>query len=221
MNSLQNFIQKPGRELAALAVLVGLFLLVNFSVATRTPTVNNDEPGYADPAANLYFGAGFTSTQWGQDRHEFWSGNVPLYQGILFCAYKVIGFGLFQTRIVNSLLAVAAVMLIWSGVRRAGLVTGPDWRVLMVALMLSGSSTTVTFRTVRPDTTMFLVCALVFYLWERAGNSWQRRFVVLPACRYCLSRGCLAGWHCWCSGNVRLNLRSYWPQVGLPVWQDW
>jgi hypothetical protein len=165
----------PRWEPAGALLLVFFFCLINFLVATRTPTVNPDEPVYCDPAANLYLGGGFTSTLWAQNHDAFWCGNVPLYQGILFCFFKAAGFGLLQARLVNTLLTAAAALLIWSALRWSGLVAAPVNRLLCVALVLSGSVSTLTFRTIRPDTTMFFVCSLVFFActlkapWKRYG----------------------------------------------------
>ncbi len=160
-------------------LLAFVFCLINLLVATRTPTVNLDEPQYCDPAANLYLGSGFTSTMWGQDHDAFWCGNVPLYQGILFCFFKVAGFGLFQARMVNTLLAASASGLIWSALRRTGLVMAPINRLLCVALILSGSVSTLTFRTIRPDTTMFFICSLVFFMSSLQGSRKRHVFVFL------------------------------------------
>jgi hypothetical protein len=163
----------PRREPAGAVLLALFFCLVNLLVATHTPTVNLDEPQYCDPAANLFLGSGFTSTMWGQNRDAFWCGNVPLYEGILFCFFKVAGFGLLQARLVNTLLAASAALVIWAALRRSNLVSTPAGRLLCVAMVLSGSVSTLTFRTIRPDATMFLVCSLVFYactlqaLWKR------------------------------------------------------
>ena len=170
-----NPVPLPRWEPAGAFLLVFFFCLINFLVATRTPTVNVDEPEYCDPAANLYLDGGFTSTLWAQNHDAFWCGNVPLYQGILFCFFKLAGFGLLQARLVNTLLTASASLLIWSALRRGGLVKYPVNRLLCVALVLSGSVSTLTFRTIRPDTTMFFVCSLVFFActlkapWQRYG----------------------------------------------------
>ncbi len=139
------------------------FIVINSLVATRTPVVFGDEPQLVDPAASLYFGAGFTSTIWGQDHTAFWSGYAPLYPGILALVFKLAGFGFFQARVVNTLLAAAGAWLVWLGLRRSGLVRELVNRLLCITLVLSGSASTLTFRTIRPDTTMFAVCALVFF----------------------------------------------------------
>ncbi len=151
------------RELAGALLILFVFISINLVTATRTPTVYVDEPVYCDPAANLYFGSGFTSTMWGQPRDAFWCGNVPLYQGILWLWFKLAGFGFFQVRALNTLLTAAAGLLIWSALRRTSLVLQPGHRLLSLALILSGYMSALTFRTARPDATMFFVCALVFF----------------------------------------------------------
>jgi hypothetical protein len=167
------------RERTAALFLVLLFCVVNFCVATRSPTVYLDEPQYCDPAANLFFGNGFTSTMWGQNHDAFWCGNVPLYQGILFCFFKAAGFGLLQARMVNTFLVAAAALLIAASLRRTDLVGTPGNRLLCVCLVLSGSVSTLTFRTIRPDATMFFVCSLVFYAGSLRNPVWRLLFAFL------------------------------------------
>lgn len=168
------------REFFAVVVILALFVVVNLAVATRTPTVNCDEPGYCDPAANLYLGNGFTSNMWGQDPKSFWCGNVPLYQGILFCFFKVLGFGFFQARLVNTVLVAVAGLLIWLGLKQASIIQQSKNRLLALALILSGSVSTVTFRTIRYDATMFFVCAMVFFACSFPGKRpWKFLLIVL------------------------------------------
>lgn len=145
------------------ALILFSFLLISLAVATRTPTVFMDEVVYTDPAANLYFGRGFTSTMWAQDRHEFWCGNVPLYQGFLYAAFKIFGFGLRQARMTSEVLAAAGALLTWAALRFNRLVKTSRGRLLALALILSGSVSTQTFRMIRYDSAMFFVCALVFF----------------------------------------------------------
>jgi hypothetical protein len=165
MNSEPKFVPSTSRqhELLWVLAIILVSLLINLAVAPITPTIGADESGYTDPAANHYFGAGFTSTMWGQDRHTFWCGNVPLYQILLCGFFKLFGFGLLQARAVNDFLTAGASFLIWAGVRQAEIIKTPRWRLVCLLLVLSGSVSTVTFRTIRPDATMFSVCAAVFY----------------------------------------------------------
>jgi len=163
MDYQSRFASIAKREKSVLTVILGAFFLVTLTTLTRMPAVYCDEPPYTDAAANLYFGQGFTSTMWGQPPDAFWCGNVPLYQVFLYLFFKAFGFGLLQTRLVNILLNMAGAALIWAAVRQASLIRSAAWRLLVVVLVLSGSITVGAFRTIRPDTTMFFVCALVFY----------------------------------------------------------
>ena len=162
------------REWTGVLLILALFIVSNVLVGTLTPTVYMDEPEHCDPAANLYFGAGFTSTAWAQSRTAFWSGYVPLYSGILWAFFKLAGFGFFQARFVNTLLTACAGLLVWSALARTSLVRTPANRLLGLALILSGSISTLTFRTIRPDATMFLVCAVVFYAGSFATGGGAR-----------------------------------------------
>jgi hypothetical protein len=169
------------REIAVVLLILAAFVSINMLVATRTPTVYSDEPGYCDPAINLYLGKGFTSTLWGQVHTAFWSGNVPLYQGILFTFFKVFGFGFFQARIVNTLLTAVGGFLIWLTLKRTGLVQQPRSRILSLVLVISGSVSTLTFRTMRYDTTMFFVCTLVFFACSLSARR-GLRYLAIIAC---------------------------------------
>jgi len=165
-------------ELIAAIFILLAFIAVNLSVATRTPTVYVDETQHVDPAANLYFGNGFTSTMWGQDSHEFFCGYVPLHDGILFCVFKLFGFGLFQARAAEIFLTAAGAFLIWAALRRTDFIGKPATRLICLALVLSGSASTLTFRTIRPDATMFFICSAVFFCCCLPSSRRARLFAV-------------------------------------------
>ncbi len=154
------------RELAAVVLVLLVFIAVNFAVATHTPTVVPDEPESVDAAANFYLGDGFTSTLWAQDRNAFWIGYVPLHAMLLCGFFHLFGFGLFQARALNTVLAALAGWMIWLAVRRMGLIGTAPYRLLCLLLVLSGSVSTLTIRTARPDTAMFAVCATIFLAWS-------------------------------------------------------
>ena len=183
MNSTVNTVAPPQfqRETTGVILILLAFVLISLLVATRTPTVYCDEPGYTDPAANLYLGSGFTSTMWGQDRHAFWAGNTPLYQGILYVCFKLFGFGLFQVRVANTFLTGVAALLIWAAIRRTNFIQEPAHRLLCLLLVLSGSVSTLTFRTGRYDATMFFVCAAVFFCCCLPAG-WRGRLALVGLC---------------------------------------
>jgi hypothetical protein len=167
-------------ETLGVVLLLITFTLLSLLICTRTPAVFNDEVVYVDPAANLYFHNGFSSTMWAQGRQEFWCGNVPLYQGILFLTYKCFGFGFLQTRAINLLLTVLGASLVWAGVRMTNLIKSPAFRLLGLLLLLSGSVSNKTFRVGRYDTTMFFVCSIVFFIWG-LPSSWKSKKLLLVA----------------------------------------
>src|SRR5258708_31606661 len=77
-------------ELCGLLLLLSIFLAVNLATASRYPSVWMDETLYTDPAVNLLFGHGFTSTAWpAQPRDHWWAGNVPLHEFLLYGWMKV------------------------------------------------------------------------------------------------------------------------------------
>ena len=150
-------------ESAWVTILLAAFCLINLLVCTHTPTVFVDEVQYVDPAANLYFGGGFTSSLWGQDWHEFCLTYVPLYEGMLIATFKLFGFGFFQARALSTLLAAAGSFLIWRSVCNLAIIQKPANRLLCLALTLSGSASSFAFRHIRPDAAMFFVVALLFF----------------------------------------------------------
>lgn len=166
------------REGFGVCLIILFFLLNNLLSVTRTPPVAPDEVEYTDPAANLYLGSGFTSTVWAQNRHEFWCGNVPLHQGLLFCFFKTFGFGFLQVRMATASMTALGALLIWSGLRHSVLVRSPSRRLLSLALMLSGSASVVTFRVGRYDGAMFFACALVFFACT-LPERWRFRYALV------------------------------------------
>jgi hypothetical protein len=175
----------PKQEWLGAGLIIFVFLSISLLVATRTPTVYIDEPVFADPAANLYFGQGFTSTMWAQDRHELFSRQPPLYMRLLYVFFECFGFGLRQARMANAVMAAAAALLVWGALRRTGFIQSPAYRLTALVLILSGSVSTLTFRMVRYDVAMFLVSALVFNAWCLPANCRSRYLWVILASALC------------------------------------
>jgi len=170
------------RETLLALLIAGIFLGISAVIATRSPTVYDDELQYGDPGANLALGHGFISTFWGQPSGVFWTGNTPLYPAAMGLWLKVFGFGFFQARILNSVLTAIGGILVWAGLRKSNLVQRPALRLLSLALVLSGSVSTLTFRTIRPDATMFVLCALVFFgCCQPARVHWRVIVVAIAA----------------------------------------
>jgi hypothetical protein len=155
--------------------LLLLFLVVNVVTGARCPTVIGDEMMWTDPAANLYFGKGFTSSVWYvQSPSAFWAGNVPLYPLVLYVWLRLFGFGPLAVRSMGYVMMLGAAILLWSCVRRRGWIATPRWRLAMVALVLSGYGTAYSYRMGRPDAmTVLLACGAAFAsTFQRAAGRW-------------------------------------------------
>lgn len=154
------------------------FVLLNLAVFTHTPTVDPDEPQFADPSANLALGSGFTSTMWGQDRHELCITYVPLYHAALALFFKLFGVGLFSARALNLVLTAGGGLLIWKALQASALIRQPAGRLLCLGLIWSGSASTLAFRIIRPDAMMFFVCAALFFAGCVPRNRWVQGALV-------------------------------------------
>lgn len=160
-DSDHSFVSRNETRLAV--AILGIFLLIGLLVATRSPGLFVDEPMFCDPGANLAAGRGLTSTLWGQPRDALWTGNAGLYPILLGFWMKIVGFGFFQARILNPIFAAAGAGLIWAGVKKSRLLERPWLRLVSLGLVLSGYTITVSFRTIRPDATMYLLCSTAFF----------------------------------------------------------
>ena len=148
------------------------FVLVNLLTADRCPAVWHDDGAYTEPAGNLYLGRGFTSANWyAQGKDEFWAGNVPLHQGVLYLWMQGFGFSLVSVRALNCVLMAAAAGVLWLAAGRLRLVAAGRYRILMVVLVLCGFSVCLSYRSGRPDCICILLAsaaALAFSIGSRA-----------------------------------------------------
>jgi hypothetical protein len=153
----------PARcEWAAVALLLGVFLVINLLTAALSPTVWADETLFADPAWHLARGEGLTSTFWPQPRGTFFATNVPLYSVLLAGWMKVFGFSPRALRALNIVLITLAAGCVWLGVRRGGLIRSARAALLLLlVLLLSGEVTTIT-RNGRYDALCALGCSVAF-----------------------------------------------------------
>jgi len=156
--------------------VVAGFLLLNAFTYDWYTTVWMDEAMFADPAANLYYGHGFTSTAWAtQHYHEFWAGNTPLYSFLLFLWFKCVGFGIFQVRFFDYLLWSGTVLLICLTVRRLDFVRQPLLLAALAAFVFSGNGIFFSYRSGRYDSLICLVASLCFFAFS----------IPKPLPRYC------------------------------------
>ncbi|MBD2545959.1 hypothetical protein H6G72_19370 [Planktothricoides sp. FACHB-1370] len=139
-------------EFSILLIILGLFLLINLITVDRFTTVWLDEVMFTDPAINLYFGNGFTSTAWFiQTKEEMWAGNLPLYSLVLFLWVKLFGFSLLTVRSLNYFLIIGSTIMLWLAVIRLRLVNIAWIRIFLIIIFISGYGISLCYRSGRYD----------------------------------------------------------------------
>jgi hypothetical protein len=92
---------------------------------------------FVDPAANLYFGNGFTSSTWfAQTKDKFWAGYPPLHSALLYLWMQLFGFGIYTARSLNCILTVFCAVMLWLAVIRLRIVTSARDRLILITLLL-------------------------------------------------------------------------------------
>src|SRR5512145_2716333 len=97
--------EAPGRsqrlDVALLAVLLLLYLVVSLRQLTIVPPVYEDEPWQASTGLKLaregVFGSDLFSGLNGMERRYY--GFMPVHPLLLAATYRIAGFGLLQTRL--------------------------------------------------------------------------------------------------------------------------
>jgi hypothetical protein len=165
-------------ELNLGSLLLLSFLAVNLLTASRSPVIWQDEVMFADPAANLYLGNGFTTTAWFQSRNTLFAGNAPLYSLCLYPWIRLFGFDVVAIRGLNYvLIGAVAVIGLWA-LRRLGLVCSPVPRAIFLLLILTGDGVTYCYRSGRYDCLgMLLVATLA--LVHSFPQGWARNLALL------------------------------------------
>lgn len=160
-------------ELTSLALILTAYALLSF-VSLRWYPVNVDEPAYTDPAASLALGQGFTSGAWYAQGYEaFWAGNVPLHQACLYLWMKLFGTGLVAVRSLNILFVVAGIGLLWSAVKRLGILKTPGVRLATVALILCSHAGAVWVNIGRPDAICVALAGFMLFAFSLEGRLWR------------------------------------------------
>ena len=152
--------------------VVAAFFSLNVLTHDWYTSVWMDEGMFVDPAANLYYGHGFTSTAWPTQRFgESWAGNTPLYTILLYGLFKAFGFGIFQVRVFNYLLWSGAVGLLCLAVQRSKLILHPIRVAMLAALLFIGDGVVFSYRSARYDSVIVFMAAACFWAFtiERRG----------------------------------------------------
>lgn len=150
---------------------VSLWLLFNLLTLTRSPTVYEDEVGYADPAVNLLLKSAFTSTAWySQHSDEFWAGNVPGYQFILYLWMRLFGFDIYSVRLLAHFIFFVAAVLLTHAAGRTGLFRFQEQRVILFTGLLFGGAFVITYKSIRPDVFGVIFLACLTYAYNMKGK---------------------------------------------------
>ncbi len=166
--------------------VVFVLLAVNVVTMDLYTSVWMDEVVYTQPAANAYLGMGFTSSAWeSQSKDAFWISNVPLYPLLLWTWFKIAGFGIFQTRVLDYFLWSLAVCFFCLAARRFGWVRTTWGLSLLAALSFLGSGVTFSFRSGRYDPLAVLLVCFCLLAFSFRRPAW-RYSTILVTCAFFL-----------------------------------
>jgi len=145
------------REIVLALAAVGIFFLLNLSIASRSPFGGwMDETCYVDPGLNLATGKGWTSTAWTfQTDREFWAMNSPLYPGALYPWARAFGVSMIACRAYCYFLGALGTAFFWLAAFRFKFVN-PAGRLFWVVLLSTEYSTNWMMRNERYDVWIFL-----------------------------------------------------------------
>ncbi|MDJ0795348.1 MAG: hypothetical protein QNJ51_00725 [Calothrix sp. MO_167.B12] len=165
-------------EAITVFLLIALFLLLNFVVISRFPTVWLDEVMFADPGVNLYIGKGFTSSAWlVQNKDAFWAGNAPFYSFLLSQWMRLFDFSIVSVRSLGYVLIAISALALWLSVFRLNLVPSAWARISFVLLLLSGYGIGINYRTGRYDSLTICLCAVAVLSYS-IQSIWLRCLVL-------------------------------------------
>lgn len=139
-----------------------------------------DEVMFIDPAVNFAQSKGFVSSAWPyQNSREFFLGNAPLYSFITGLWFKVFGFGLIESRVLNYLFISLAVIVIWYTLYRSSWVEQPVHRLLAVLVMLAGNGLFHSYYSARYDGIGILIAAICYFAMYSDINKPKRALIIL------------------------------------------
>jgi hypothetical protein len=164
-------------EWTCVALIVFLFLLVNVLTADRYPFPFFDEVIYTDPAVNYVTGHGFTATVPGEDSPVSYFYNGPAHSALLILWLKLFGISMRSVRSINFVYMAMTVSLIWSAVKRSGLVPSTRSRFLLVSMLMCDYAIICSYRCGRYDCLGMLVVAFGF--WSVSLTSAPLRLLAL------------------------------------------
>jgi hypothetical protein len=118
------------------------FLLFNVLTATSYPYPNTDEAMIAEPAINFVHGLGF------QVR---FSEIVVMYPFLLVGWFRLFGSSLRSIRSADIICMTASLLVLWSAVKRLGIVSSWRWRLFLLPLLATEYGMIFAYRSGRYD----------------------------------------------------------------------
>ncbi|OUC11634.1 MAG: hypothetical protein B0A82_25845 [Alkalinema sp. CACIAM 70d] len=168
-------------EFCLIIIALTAFFLINLITSAQFPVPWQDEVMFTDPAANFYFGAGFTSSAWICGAHsmtKFWACNSPLYPFLLKNWMQLFGFSIASVRSLNYLLITIVSLLVWLTVVRLDLIRTVQLRITCLIIVLSGYGVSLIYRSGRYDClALFLLAATIFFYTVPLG--WLRYSLIV------------------------------------------
>ncbi len=158
---MHGLLNTRGAGLVLGLIVASMFLAANLGTSARSPVIWQDEVMFADPAVNLHFGQGFTSSAWFQRRDSMFAGNSPLYSLCLYPWIGAFGFDVVAVRGLNYVLILGVVATGLVGLKRLGLVSSPVPALVFALLVLCGDGVTYSYRSGRYDCLGMLLISLV------------------------------------------------------------
>lgn len=156
-------------EKVVIVVVLFAFLLISLVQVFRLTSLSpwQDQIMFIDPAANLYFGNGFTSSAWfAQTKDEFWAGYPSLYSFLLYLWMRLFGFGIYTARSFNCVLTATCAVMLWQAVIRLKLISSPNNRLILITLLLLQLGYTNNAEQGRPDALMASLALLALLAYS-------------------------------------------------------
>ncbi len=165
-----------------LTIVLIVFLLISLVQAFRLVKIGpwQDQIMFVDPAANLYFGNGFTSSAWfAQTKYEFWSGYPPLYSFLLYLWMRIVGFGIYTGHTLNCLLVATCIVILWRSVIRLNLITSAKIRLIFLTLVLIELIYINNAQRGRPDVLMACLAATSLLIYSIPQKGLRHKLLLL------------------------------------------
>ena len=160
------------REVWVVSLFLLAFLIFNLLTATSYPFPHLDEVVQAEPAINYIHGQGF-----GIRFDEI----LAMYSFLLVPWMKLFGCSLQSLRSADMVSMTAALLVLWSAVKRLNIIPLAFWRVFLLILLATEYGMIVVYRNGRYDGFGALLMTVVFWVMSIQGKR-TRLFCLFAVC---------------------------------------